>query len=543
MIDVEQQTYVMIPLDKIVDKLPVRKISATGVARIQESMRWAGFLENYPLTVAPLDDGTYQLIDGNHRYEAAKGLGTISHAPCIIQGGLSDLERYQVAMQSNNAAETIVPSTLVTYAEFIWRRTEEKDENEKKRYTHADIGKMMGWDKQMVFRYAALRDICDEAWDIISSTFEKSTTSDKVGDSDENSMVDGKSTVVDFSERLLRSLLPLKDYPQQQISLVRELVTNPNFSKGKFKTLAENYHARNQMKKYALEQVEMLGDPYTTHLTDEIDSGGYDTDWKQEGHPKLQKLINTLKDEWQQKNSIQLIHGNFYDEIKKIADDSIDLILTDPPFNIANGREFDLEGRNNRSQDFGEWDKHEAETQFRSLFFTWATEWERILRPQGSGYVFCSYRYVSYLRDVLEEAGLRVHVMITWHKKNPGPQIEHVTYRSSCEHLLFFTKGKSGHTFHWQGENEMHDYIEWPICMSPERLTNAKGETLHPTQKPAKLLEHFIQISSNRGDTVLDGFAGVGSTGAAASALKRKFIGIELDPTFFAAMQRRLADA
>ena len=544
-VEIETTSFVMIPLDQIVSRLSVRRISMSGVARLQESMKWAGFLENYPLTVIPLEDG-YQLIDGNHRYEAAKGLG-ITLVPCVIKTELTEAELYQMAMQSNNAAETVVPSSLVTYAEFIWARLAEVDEKDpepnpekkKKKYTQADVGRMLGWERESVRNYANLQKICPEAWDIIGTTFESGVPS-----TDNSAVPTNGTTVPTFTEGLLRSILDdLTD--DQQVELVKELITNSNFSKGKFKTLAANYQSRNQMKKYALDLVGSLGEPYTTHLTDEIDSGGYDSEWQADKnhkiHPKLDKLIGSVKDEWQQKNSIQLIHGDFYEEVKKIADGSIDLILTDPPFNIANEREFNLKGRNNRSQDFGEWDKHDAETEFRSLFFTWATEWKRILRDQGSGYVFCSYRYVSYLHDVLVEAGLNVKGMVTWYKTNPGPQIEHVTFRNSCEHILFFIKGKSGHTFNWQGENEMHDHISTPICSGKERLVDAKGEVLHPTQKPISVLKHLMEISSNRGDTVFDGFSGVGSTGAVAKELKRKFIGIEKDDTYFAAMQRRLA--
>lgn len=528
-VDIETTSFVMIPLDQIVSRLSVRRISMSGVARLQESMKWAGFLENYPLTVVPLENGGYELIDGNHRYEAAKGLG-IESVPCIVNNKGTERELYALAFQSNNAAETVVPSTLVTYAEFIWSRIDEG-------YIQSDIAKMISWSREKVAQYAALKKIKDPVWQKIVTTFEDD------GNSNDKDLVTPNVTTVTFTERLLRDILPLT--LEQQMELVTELITNPNFSKGKFKTLAENYQSRNQMKAYAIEQIGTLGEPYTTNLTDEIDSGGYDADWKQEGHPKLQKLIASLRDEWQQKNSIQFLPpdgpGDFYEQVKNVPDGSIDLIITDPPFNIATDREFNLEGRNNRSQDFGEWDKHDAETEFRSLFFTWASEWKRILRDQGSGYVFCSYRYVSYLHDVLVEAGLNVKGMITWYKTNPGPQIEHVTFRNSCEHILFFIKGKSGHTFNWQGENEMHDHISTPICSGKERLVDAKGNVLHPTQKPVSILKHLIQISSNRGDIVFDGFSGVGSTGAAAKDLKRKFIGIEKDPTYFAAMQRRLA--
>jgi DNA modification methylase len=88
----------------------------------------------------------------------------------------------------------------------------------------------------------------------------------------------------------------------------------------------------------------------------------------------------------------------------------------------------------------------------------------------------------------------------------------------------------------------MHNFIETAICGGNERLKDGKGNTLHPTQKPESLLKHFMEISSNRGDMVLDGFMGVGSSGAVAKSLGRKFIGIEQDKTYFDAAQRRLAE-
>ncbi len=82
----------------------------------------------------------------------------------------------------------------------------------------------------------------------------------------------------------------------------------------------------------------------------------------------------------------------------------------------------------------------------------------------------------------------------------------------------------------------MHNFIESPICMGHERVKNPK----HPTQKPVKILEHIINISSNEGDTVCDMFSGVGSTGVAAVNLGRNFIGIEIDKKFFEAGKKRI---
>ncbi len=517
----------MLPLGRITERLSVRRLSVSGVARLKESMQRSGFLDNFPLLVTPLEDGAYQLIEGNHRYEAALLLG-LTCVPCLVKTDLTEQERYSLALQSNRAAETVVPSTLVTHAEFIWARAEEGK-------TQEDIASMMRWKRQSVRDYALLRKVCLQAWDIIVATFEDTATRHS------ESLATNSVATATFTEGLLRSILPLK--PEQQIELVTELATVKDFSKGKFKTAAENYHIRNEMHTYAFQQLGDLGKEYTTRLSEDVYSGAYDADWKTQDHPKLQKLLVALRDEWERKHSMHLVHGDFYEEVKKIGDGCIDLILTDPPYNIARENAFELEGRTNISQDFGAWDKQSVH-EFITSFEIWAREWARLLRDQGSGYVFTSDRYLSHLRGALERAGLHVKATIVWHKTNPGPQVVKTNFRSSIEYLLFFTKGAGGHTFNWQGDegHVMHNFLESAVCAGNERLVDAKGNTLHPTQKPEQVLRHLLEISSNRGDTVLDCFAGTGSSGKVAKERGRKFIGIEQDKTYFEAMQRRLAE-
>jgi site-specific DNA-methyltransferase (adenine-specific)/modification methylase len=534
-VDIETTSFVTLPLDKIVSRLKIRRISARGVKRLVESMRWAGFLENYPLIVVQLEDGTYLLIDGNHRYEAAKELGILL-VPCIVKRGLSEAECYQLAIQANNATESSVPPNLIAYAEFVWDRLAEENENGKQKYTQFDVAKMLGWSRERIAQYVMLSKIKKKAWEIIVTSFEQNVTGSEEGG------VTKIVTDVTFNENMLRPILDLSE--DQQVELVKDLATG-KIEKNAFTKLAKAYKARNEIKDYALKQLGNLGETYTNQLLKSIDSGAYDSEWQADKdhkeHPKLGKLIQSIRDEWEQKSSYRLISGDFYEEIQKIADGSIDLVLTDPPYNIARENTFELEGRSNISQDFGEWDKHEDDA-FIKMFSTWATQWARVLRSQGSGYVFTSDSYISHLRSALEKAGLHVKATIIWHKSNPGTQVVKTNFKSSVEYILFFTKDKGGHTFNWQGENEMHNFIETPICGGNERLKNARGETLHPTQKPEVLIQHFMNISSNRGDMVLDGFMGVGTTGKVAKSLGRKFIGIEQDKTFYDAAVRRLAD-
>jgi hypothetical protein len=105
---------------------------------------------------------------------------------------------------------------------------------------------------------------------------------------------------------------------------------------------------------------------------------------------------------------------------------------------------------------------------------------------------------------------------------------------NSCE--LIVCLWNKGHTWNFTTQNEMHNFIETPICMGKERIKEPK----HPTQKPLAVLEHIITIASNEGDIVFDPFMGVGSTGHAALNLSRKFIGMEIDPVYYQASIKRI---
>ncbi|HEU5374835.1 MAG TPA: DNA methyltransferase [Ktedonobacteraceae bacterium] len=513
-----------LPLQAITQRLSLRRLSLAGVAQLQQSIHQCGFLETFPLLVFALDDGTSQLMDGNHRFEAARAVG-ITCVPCLVTTRLSERERYTLAVRANRAAETVVPSTLVSTAEFVWMRLAEG-------YTQQEIAEMLGWKRGAVSNYARLQEIDRRAWTIIATTCEQRVATLR------EQTVAPVATSGAFPENLLREILPMCG--EQQYELVQALA-NETMTKHRFTERAHAYRCRNEMARFACQSLGNLGDVLSATLQEEISSGAYDADWNTPDRPKLHKLLASLRDDWERKHRIHLIHGDFSTEVARIGDGSIDLILTDPPSNLAREQTFALAGRTPLSQDVGSWDTY-AEDEFLALFAVWAREWARILRDRGSGYVFTADRYLSHLRAALETAGLHVKAPIVWHKTNPGTQVVKTNFRSSVEYLLFFTKGEGGHTFNWQGENAMHNFPETPICGGSERLVDGKGHTLHPTQKPEQVLHHFLEISSNRGDTVFDGFAGVGSTGKVAKEAGRKFIGIEQDRTYFQAMQRRLAE-
>ncbi len=121
-----------------------------------------------------------------------------------------------------------------------------------------------------------------------------------------------------------------------------------------------------------------------------------------------------------------------------------------------------------------------------------------------------------------------------WHKTNPAPKIFKAGFLNSCE--MIFTCWNKKHTWNFISQKEMHNFFESAICMRPERLSNPK----HPAQKPVALLKKIITIASNENDIIFDPFMGVGSMGVAALELNRRFIGVELDRTYYDAAKQRI---
>jgi len=124
---------------------------------------------------------------------------------------------------------------------------------------------------------------------------------------------------------------------------------------------------------------------------------------------------------------------------------------------------------------------------------------------------------------------------ILTHNTNPPPKLRRAGFLNSCE--LIICAWNRGHTWNFTKQKDMHNFIESPICMGKERVRNP----VHPTQKPVKVLNHLIRLATNSGDLVFDPFMGVGSTGVAALQLNRHFIGIEIDPAYFRAAEKRIA--
>lgn len=229
--------------------------------------------------------------------------------------------------------------------------------------------------------------------------------------------------------------------------------------------------------------------------------------------------------------------GDSLEFTRALTADSVNAVITDPPYNLGSfmqGRAHNLGNmRANNFVDAG-WDNagiEEWETLMSGLF----QEMARVTAVGGALVVFMAAIKVETVVRLAQEHGWYYKTTGIWHKTNPMPRNMNLHFVNSTESWIYFTnKAKTG-TFNNEGR-VLHDFIETSGTPSGEKIAGK-----HPTQKPLSLMSHFIKILTNPRDIVLDPFMGSGSTGVAAERHGRSFVGIELDPTYFAIAQSRMS--
>lgn len=239
--------------------------------------------------------------------------------------------------------------------------------------------------------------------------------------------------------------------------------------------------------------------------------------------------------------TIQLIQGDCLEEMKKIADKSIDLVLTDPPYNIS--KENDNRDRSKLNSpimrresplkyDFGVWDNMKRED-FLTFTKNWLKECCRVLKDGGTIISFFNKEDISLLGWEAKKENIRTRTIFTWCKTNPVPSFRKVNYLSATEFIWIGSKGDKSWVCNFKMQKEMKNYF---ITSNK----SAYGETEHPTEKPRSLINHLVEIHSNNEDKVLDCFMGSGTTGVVCKELGRNFIGIEIEPKYFEIAKRRI---
>ena len=242
----------------------------------------------------------------------------------------------------------------------------------------------------------------------------------------------------------------------------------------------------------------------------------------------------------------KIIHGDALHALTTLADNSVDLIFADPPYNI--GKNFN-----------GHIEKWATEDAYLNWCYEWLDLCIQKLKPNGSFYVMTATQFMPFF-DIHLRKKLDILSRLVWYYDSSGVQAKKY-YGSMYEPILFCVKDKDNYTFNTAdilveaktgAKRKLIDYRkEVPTVYSSEKVPGNVWEYArvryrmdeyenHPTQKPIALLERIIKASSNVGDLVIDPFSGTFTTCFVAKELGRNSIGIELQDEYVKIGLRRL---
>ncbi len=244
----------------------------------------------------------------------------------------------------------------------------------------------------------------------------------------------------------------------------------------------------------------------------------------------------------------QVLVGDCLARLAELPENSVDLVFADPPYNLQ--LQGELRRPNNTKVNGVEedWDKFDDYADYDAFTHKWLLACRRVLKPTGTLWTIGSYHNIHRVGTILQDLGYWILNSVVWIKTNPTPNFRGVRFTNAHETLLWAQKEQGQpYTFNHNGMKslnegkQMRSDWEFPVCNGHERLRDAKGNAVHPTQKPEALLYRVVASSSEPGDVVLDPFFGSGTTGAVARRLRRHWIGIEQDPAYAEAAQERIA--
>lgn len=222
---------------------------------------------------------------------------------------------------------------------------------------------------------------------------------------------------------------------------------------------------------------------------------------------------------------IQVYNTDAIEWLKSLDNDSVDLIVSDPPYRVTQhghsglGGIFKTKVGEDKKLNGKLFEHNEVDVN------DYAGELYRVLKPDSHCYIMTNDRNLQNFMNVFTNIGFNFCKLLIWDKQN---KITNQYYMNQVEYILFMYKGRNKQINNCGTSNLIS-------------VNNVKNKTHnHPTEKPVELMEILIKNSTNEGDLVLDPFVGVGATPVACQNLKRNFIGCELDKVYYDTTMERL---
>lgn len=230
------------------------------------------------------------------------------------------------------------------------------------------------------------------------------------------------------------------------------------------------------------------------------------------------------------------------DLMRKIKDNTIDLIFADPPYNLSNSNfkmKFIKSGGTDLTTNKGSWDRY-SDAEFEEFTKKWLSECFRILKKSGSVWVAGTYHNIYLVGYIMKKIGFEILNEVLWHKSDATPNLSCTRFVADHENFIWARKGK-GNIFNYDIMKKINGGKQMRSIWT--RGKTAGGKKMHPTQKPEWLLERIIMATSKPSNIVFDPFIGSGTTAVVAKKYGRSYLGSELDQDYYKKALQRINNA
>lgn len=220
------------------------------------------------------------------------------------------------------------------------------------------------------------------------------------------------------------------------------------------------------------------------------------------------------------------------DGLRSIPDESIDLVLTDPPYNVASPHKLTVRHGVLMStrEAWGAWDTFDPAA-YDALIDRVISESYRVLKPGGAFYMYSAREDSGYFVRRAKSHGFTYRNQLALIRKCPLPSMAKRNWRSAFELCLYVTKGKP----------KTFNFLSQPECVNVYSYHATHKQTDHPTEKPLEIIRRMVEVSSNPREIVLDPFMGSGTTAVAAVQTGRHYIGFDTSSAYVRMARERIA--
>ena len=243
-----------------------------------------------------------------------------------------------------------------------------------------------------------------------------------------------------------------------------------------------------------------------------------------------------------------ILVGNCIEMLAALPAESIDFIFADPPYNLQLESALTRPDQSVVDAVDDDWDRFASFADYDRFTRAWLTAVRRVMKKNATLFVIGSYHNIFRVGAALQDEGFWILNDIVWRKANPMPNFRGRRFTNAHETMIWASRSADAkcYTFNYEALKAANDDCQvrsdwlFPLCTGAERLKDAAGKKVHPTQKPEALITRILLSATKPGDLVLDPFFGSGTTGAVAKRLHRHFIGIERERGYADAARARI---